>query len=71
MCDASVCDATVRGSHGLSTRRARKTKSRRLEVGARRAPKLLVYIYLRQADAKLKPIFDQSEPCCILAFAKR
>ena len=55
MCDASVCDATVRGSHGLSARRARRTKSRRpegpkggpkghrLEVGARRAPKLLVF----------------------------
>ena len=48
-------NATVRGSHGLSARRARRTKSRRpegpkggpkghrLEVGARRAPKLLVY----------------------------
>ena len=47
-------NATVRGSHGLSARRARRTKSRRpegpkggpkghrLEVGARRAPKLLV-----------------------------
>ena len=58
MCDASVCDATVRGSHGLSARRARRTKSRRpeglkggpkghrLEVGARRASKLLVYSYL-------------------------
>ena len=45
------------GSHGLSARRARRTKSRRpegpkggpkghrLEVGARRAPKLLVIIY--------------------------
>ena len=38
------------GSHGLSARRARWTKSRRpkghkLEVGAWRAPKLLVYIY--------------------------
>ena len=44
----------MRGSHGLSARRARRTKSRRpegpkggpkdrrLEVGARRAPKLLV-----------------------------
>ena len=39
-----------RGSHGLSARRARRTKSRgpkglQLEVGARRAPKLLVYTY--------------------------
>ena len=54
MCDASVCDATVRGSHGLSAERVRRTKSKRpeepkggpkghrLEVGARRAPKLLV-----------------------------
>ena len=31
MCDASVCDATVRGSHGLSARRLRRTKSRRPE----------------------------------------
>ena len=42
---------SLRGSHGLSARRARRTKSRgpeglQLEVGARRAPKLLVYIYL-------------------------
>ena len=55
MCDASVCDATVCGSNGLSARRVRRTKSRRpegpkggpkghrLEVGARRAPKLLVF----------------------------
>ena len=41
-----------RGSHGLSARRARRTKSRgpkgpQLEVGARRAPRLLViYMYL-------------------------
>ena len=38
---------TLRGSHGLSARRARRTKSRgpkglHLEVGARRAPRLLV-----------------------------
>ena len=38
---------SLRGSHGLSARRARRTKSRglkglQLEVGARRAPKLLV-----------------------------
>ena len=37
----------MRGSHGLSARRARRTKSRgpkglHLEVGARRAPRLLV-----------------------------
>ena len=31
MCDASVCDTTVRGSHGLSARRARRTKSKRPE----------------------------------------
>ena len=49
----------MRGSHGLSARMARRTKSsrpegpkagpkgRRLEVGARRAPRLLVYnIYM-------------------------
>ena len=46
---------TMRGSHGLSAQRVRRTKSsrpdgpkaspkgRRLEVGARRAPRLLVY----------------------------
>ena len=45
----------MRGSHGLSARRARRTKSsrpegpkagpkgRQLEVGAQRAPRLLVY----------------------------
>ena len=37
----------MRGSHGLSAQRARRTKSRgpqglQLEVGARRAPRLLV-----------------------------
>ena len=50
--------ASVRGSHGLSARRARRTKSRmpegqkagpkgrQLEVGAQRAPRLLVcYIF--------------------------
>ena len=49
-----LSNAMLRGSHGLSARRARRTKSRRpkgpkggpkgrrLEVGARRAPKLLV-----------------------------
>ena len=31
MCDASVCDAKVRGSHGLSAQRARRTKPRRPE----------------------------------------
>ena len=41
----------MRGSHGLSARRARRTKSRgpkglQLEVGARRAPRLLVHSYL-------------------------
>ena len=40
-------DESLRGSHGLSARRARRTKSKgpkglQLEVGARRAPKLLV-----------------------------
>ena len=40
-------DGWWRGSHGLSARRARRTKSRgpkglQLEVGARRAPRLLV-----------------------------
>ena len=39
-----------RGSHGLSARRAQRTKSRgpkglQLEVGARRAPRLLFHIY--------------------------
>ena len=39
--------ASLHGSHGLSARRARRTKSRgpkglQLEVGARRAPRLLV-----------------------------
>ena len=38
-----TCWSTLRGSHGLSGRRARRTKSRgpkglQLEVGARRAP---------------------------------
>ena len=47
MCDASVCDATVRGSHRLSAegREGRSQggpKGHRLEVGGRRAPKLLV-----------------------------
>ena len=46
---------SLRGSHGLSARRARRTKSRRpkglqlellVEVGARRAPRLLVCIYI-------------------------
>ena len=49
--------APLRGSHGLSGRRARRTKSsrpegpkagpkgRKLEVGARRAPRLLVHKY--------------------------
>ena len=38
------CWSTLRGSHGLSGRRARGTKSRglHLEVRARRAPRLLV-----------------------------
>ena len=41
----------MRGSHGLSARRARRTKSRgpkglQLEVGARRAPRLLFSIIL-------------------------
>ena len=42
--------ASLHGSHGLSARRARRTNSKRpkgpqrkLEVGARRAPKLLVF----------------------------
>ena len=40
----------LRGSHSLSAQRARRTKSRgpkglQLEVGARRAPKLLVFSY--------------------------
>ena len=48
MCDASVCDATMHGSHGLSGRRARRTKSRRPEGPQTRswgpeAPKLLVH----------------------------
>ena len=50
--------APLRGSHGLSARRARRTKSsrpegpkagpkgRKLEVGARRAPRLLVLTIL-------------------------
>ena len=41
------CVRCLRGSHGLGARRARRTKSRgpkgpQLEVGARRAPRLLV-----------------------------
>ena len=55
--NARVHNATACWSHGLSAQRARRTKSsrpegpkagpkgRRLEVGARRAPRLLVYIY--------------------------
>ena len=44
----SRCWSTLRGSHGLSARRARRTKSRgpkglHLEVGALRAPRLLVH----------------------------
>ena len=43
------CVRCLRGSHGLSARRARRTKSRgpkgpQLEVGARRAPRLLVLL---------------------------
>ena len=47
------CSVTLRGpppgSHGLSARRARRTKSRgpkglQLEVGARKAPRLLVLL---------------------------
>ena len=43
--------ALMHGSHGLSARRAWRTKSRgpkgrQLEVGARRAPRLLVLIYV-------------------------
>ena len=42
--------STLRVSQGLSARRARRTKSRgpkglQLEVGARRAPRLLVHLY--------------------------
>ena len=42
------CWSNLRGSHGLSARRARRTKSRgpkghQLEVRARRAPTLLVF----------------------------
>ena len=45
---------SLRGSHGLSARRARRTKSRgpkglQLEVGARSAPKLLEYIYIHMS----------------------
>ena len=41
--DLSLSDTSLRGSHGLSARRARRTsragpKGRRLEVGAKRAP---------------------------------
>ena len=44
----------LQGSHGLSARRAQRTKSRgpkglQLEVGARRAPRLVAYIYCFQA----------------------
>ena len=47
----------MRGSHGLSARRARRTKSRgpkglQLEVGARRAPRLLVYICNRPSSVQ-------------------
>ena len=48
---------TLRGSHGLSARRARRTNSRgpkglQLEVGARRAPRLLVFKYFYMTDVE-------------------
>ena len=51
-------DGWWRGSHGLSTRRTRRTKSRgpkglQLEVGARRAPRLLVYTYFLDSNQTL------------------
>ena len=52
-------DASVRGSHGLSARRVRRTKlkagqkGRQLEVGAQRAPRLLVtYIFVWIANER-------------------
>ena len=57
--------APLRGSHGLSARRARRTKSarpegpkagpkgRKLEVGARRAPRLLVYYNFQKVPVAL------------------
>ena len=60
-----ACDGWGRGSHGLSARRARRTKSSRpegpkagpkggnLEVGARRAPRLLVCIYVYIHDLQI------------------
>ena len=56
------CCSTLRGSHGLRARRARRTKSRglkglHLEVGARRAPRLLV-LNIFTTDIKVSVVLD-------------
>ena len=65
--------ALLRGSHGLSARRARRTKSsrpegpkagpkgRQLEVGARRAPRPLVASYVPLKALKLTEMQSENE----------